>query len=60
MGDTVIKWISDLTIWIGSITVLPGESGFRATIKTMIRRLHPAYVGPLPIASSSCRSCSQR
>lgn len=33
MGDTVIKGFSDLTIWLGSITVLPGEGGVRESIK---------------------------
>jgi potassium channel subfamily K, other eukaryote len=37
MGDTIIKWFSDLTIWIGSITVLPGEAGLRASIKGALR-----------------------
>ena len=33
MGDTIVKWFSDLTIWIGSLTVLPGESGFRSSVR---------------------------
>lgn len=32
MGDTIVKWVSDLTNWVGRLTVLPGESGLRATI----------------------------
>ncbi|KAK3674267.1 hypothetical protein LTR78_005736 [Recurvomyces mirabilis] len=35
MGDTIVKAFSDLTIWIGTITVLPGEQGFRAGAKAM-------------------------
>ena len=27
MGDTVVKGVKDLTIWIGEVTVLPGEKG---------------------------------
>ena len=34
MGDTIIKWFSDLTVWIGAVTVLPGEGGFRASLRT--------------------------
>ncbi|KAF2104383.1 potassium channel [Rhizodiscina lignyota] len=34
MGDTVVKLISDVTIWAASITILPGEHGIRAGIKT--------------------------
>ncbi|KAJ4293134.1 hypothetical protein N0V90_008416 [Kalmusia sp. IMI 367209] len=39
MGDTVIKAFRDLTIWIGSLTVLPGEHGVRGTLKVGIQRL---------------------
>jgi len=34
MGDTVVKAFSDFTIWIGSLTVLPGEHGITATLKS--------------------------
>lgn len=39
MGDTVVKGFSELTIWLGSLTVLPHESGFRATVKSNLTRL---------------------
>ncbi|ORY09242.1 potassium channel-like protein [Clohesyomyces aquaticus] len=39
MGDTVIKAFKDVTIWIGSLTVLPDEEGLVATLKTSIKRL---------------------
>lgn len=39
MGDTIIKWFSDLTVWIGSITVLPGESGLRGSLKSAFQGL---------------------
>jgi potassium channel subfamily K, other eukaryote len=39
MGDTVIRAFKDLTIWIGSLTVLPGEHGVYATLKTGIKQL---------------------
>jgi len=39
MGDTVIKEFKDLTIWIGSLTVLPGEKGVLATLKIALKRL---------------------
>ncbi|KAK3114713.1 hypothetical protein LTR53_006724 [Teratosphaeriaceae sp. CCFEE 6253] len=35
MGDTIVRWFSDLTILIGEITVLPGEQGFRAGAKAV-------------------------
>jgi len=33
MGDTIIKGIRDLTLWIGELTVLPGEGGFTKQLK---------------------------
>lgn len=33
MGDTVIKWVQDLTIKLGELTVLPGEASTRDRIK---------------------------
>jgi potassium channel subfamily K len=42
MGDTVIKTFKDFTIWLGSITVLPGEHGpfhaLKSGIKGIARR----------------------
>lgn len=39
MGDTVIKGFKDLTIWIGSLTVLPGDHGIGSTIRIGLERL---------------------
>ncbi|QDS68157.1 hypothetical protein FKW77_010351 [Venturia effusa] len=39
MGDTVVKSFSDLTIWAGSLTILPGENSTRATLKATVRRV---------------------
>ncbi|CAI6335605.1 unnamed protein product [Periconia digitata] len=39
MGDTVIKAFRDLTIWIGSLTVLPGEQGIRSTLGIGVGKL---------------------
>ncbi|KAE9982803.1 hypothetical protein BLS_005385 [Venturia inaequalis] len=39
MGDTVVKSFSDLTIWAGSLTILPGENSTRATLKATARRI---------------------
>lgn len=33
MGDTVVAAFSSFTIWLGSITILPGEKGVRETAK---------------------------
>ena len=33
MGDTIVKGIRDVTLWIGNFTVLPGEQGVKATLK---------------------------
>lgn len=39
MGDTIVKSFSDFTVWIGAVTVLPGEQGFRAGFRMSIKRL---------------------
>ncbi|KAK3064793.1 hypothetical protein LTS18_003886 [Coniosporium uncinatum] len=39
MGDTVVKMFSEFTIWVGSLTVLPGEEGIRATIKGTLHNI---------------------
>jgi potassium channel subfamily K len=39
MGDTVVKSFADLTIWAGSITILPGETGVRATLRETLHRV---------------------
>ncbi|KAI9675048.1 MAG: Potassium channel [Caeruleum heppii] len=33
MGDTVVKYVRDLTLWVGSWTVLPDDVGVRGAIK---------------------------
>lgn len=35
MGDTVVKGIRDLTLWLGEFTVLPGEAGARYRVKSI-------------------------
>ncbi|KAK7731422.1 hypothetical protein SLS57_001361 [Botryosphaeria dothidea] len=39
MGDTVVKGFSEFTIWLGSLTVLPEEGGFRATLKANMAKI---------------------
>lgn len=39
MGDTIVKGIRDLTLWIGNFTVLPGEKGVKATLKESANNL---------------------
>ena len=36
MGDTVVKGIRDLTLWLGEFTVLPGDVGARQRIKNLV------------------------
>ncbi|TVY82823.1 Outward-rectifier potassium channel TOK1 [Lachnellula suecica] len=33
MGDTIVKEVEDLTLWIANITILPGEKGVRSALK---------------------------
>ncbi|CZR52236.1 probable potassium channel [Phialocephala subalpina] len=39
MGDTIVKGIRDLTLWIGNFTVLPGEQGVKASLKESANNL---------------------
>lgn len=39
MGDTVIKGIRDLVLWVGSFTVLPSDKGLRASLKQLGHRM---------------------
>ncbi|KAI0514993.1 hypothetical protein F5B22DRAFT_609295 [Xylaria bambusicola] len=38
-GDTVVKEVRDLTVFLGNITILPGERGYRVDIKRYLSRL---------------------
>lgn len=38
-GDTVVKFVRDATIRVGSITILPGEEGFAGNVKYVANRL---------------------
>lgn len=43
MGDTIIKEFKDLTIWIGSLTLLPDEEGLMSTLKIGVKRMRKVY-----------------
>ena len=38
MGDTIVKGIRDLTIWLGEFTVLPGEAGARQRVRSLAKQ----------------------
>lgn len=53
MGDTIVKAIENLTIWVGNFTVLPNEEGIRANLKESARtftrgRMFAAEYGETP------------
>ena len=39
MGDTVIKGIRDLTLWLGAFTVLPGEDSTTKKVKAVAQKV---------------------
>lgn len=39
MGDTIVKGVRDLTLYLGEFTLLPGEVGVRQRLKEIIRKL---------------------
>ncbi|KAI1260147.1 voltage-gated potassium channel [Xylariaceae sp. FL1019] len=38
-GDTIVKEIRDVTVLIGNVTILPGEEGFKKSVKQICSRL---------------------
>ncbi|KAI1369970.1 voltage-gated potassium channel [Xylaria arbuscula] len=38
-GDTVVKEIRDVTVFLGNITILPGEHGYKVDLKRYLSRL---------------------
>ncbi|KAH8684448.1 potassium channel-like protein [Tricladium varicosporioides] len=44
MGDTIVKGIRDLTLWVGNFTVLPGEQGVKATLKSSAATISRGYL----------------
>ena len=71
MGDTVIKGIRDATIWLGALTVLPGEDSARRKVRAVAKKVTPGKTAhvtdlaaedanfPSPrskLAASTCRS----
>lgn len=38
MGDTIVKGIHDLTLWVGDLTVLPGEQGIKSRLKEVANK----------------------
>lgn len=51
-GDTFVKFLNDITIYVGKITLLPGREGLGYNIRQLARRLG---LGPL-LSKSSTRS----
>ncbi|TKA81160.1 hypothetical protein B0A49_02009 [Cryomyces minteri] len=47
MGDTVVKGFSDATIWLGELTVLPGETGIRSRIKSAFHNMTGGHLSRL-------------
>ena len=45
MGDTVIKGIRDLTIWLGAFTVLPGDESMRDKVKDAAKKVKSGAAG---------------
>ncbi len=39
MGDTVVKGVRDLTLWLGNLSVLPGEQGIKSSLKEAAKKL---------------------
>lgn len=47
MGDTIVKWFTDITEAVAQLTVLPGEEGFRISLKNVMSQLSMTAPGIL-------------
>lgn len=43
-GDTVVKLIREWTDWLGTVTILPGERGFKKEVRVLLRALSMGQV----------------
>ena len=48
MGDTIVKEVADLTLWVGNFTVLPDGRGVRANLKEQVSRVTRGKFGESP------------
>jgi len=53
MGDTVVAIFSNAIVWIGSITVLPGEKSMSATAKRAFKQLAAGRTDPRELESAT-------
>ncbi|KAF2220275.1 hypothetical protein BDZ85DRAFT_291285 [Elsinoe ampelina] len=53
MSDTVVAAFSDLTVWIGSLTVLPGDRGFTATLKLFLLQFRTGHIDTAAFADAT-------
>lgn len=40
MGDTIVKWFSDIANWLGSLTILPGPESATRNVKGFLENLN--------------------
>ena len=56
MGDTVIRNIRDLTLYLGAFTVLPGEDSATRKVKTLAKRAAPGKQADEEVALAKNRT----
>lgn len=47
MGDTIVKWFTDVTELVARLTVLPGEDGFRSSLTRLLSQVSVTVPGIL-------------
>ncbi|SPO04904.1 related to TOK1 - voltage-gated, outward-rectifying K+ channel [Cephalotrichum gorgonifer] len=57
-GDTIVKFISDMTIQLGNITILPGEHGFGTDARFALHRLSCGLLFPQTFSAEDLESSS--
>jgi potassium channel subfamily K len=54
MGDTIIKTFTDLVLWAGTVTILPGDSAMRENIKLVFQRVFKGvHINPREFAGAN-------
>ena len=60
MGDTIVKWVSDLTNWVGGLTVLPAKASYTESIMDTVHSIASKLQKTLPAFSKQSTKASER
>jgi len=58
MGDTIVKWVLDLTNWVGGLTVLPEKASYTESIMDTIHSIAGKLQNTMPAFSGQPKKAS--